>query len=198
MTVAVRCETRDGLPFVRALRSSARWLLAERGLEDWELSLVLTDDEQIRVLNRNFRRKDRATDVLSFPQLDAVAAARLRRRTPPKPPRTGAPKRPLEPAQKLLGDVVISVATARRQAQAADITPAQRIRTLLVHGCLHLLGYDHERSAAQARAMRAEERRLIAGLEAARPGLRKARRHAVPSGLVTNSAAGALALTTLS
>ena len=68
----------------------------------------------------------------------------------------------------LLGDVVISIDTARRQAHALGVATAVRIRTLLIHGLLHLLGYDHERSPAEARRMFARERELAARLAEAR------------------------------
>jgi ssRNA-specific RNase YbeY (16S rRNA maturation enzyme) len=79
-----------------------------------------------------------------------------------------APAYPLVPAPGTpLGDVVISVDTARRQARRLGLTPAARMRTLLVHGLLHLLGYDHERSPAEARRMFARERGLAAALRRA-------------------------------
>ena len=69
-----------------------------------------------------------------------------------------------------LGDVVISLDTARRQARRLGVAPAARLRTLLVHGLLHLLGYDHERSPAEARRMFARERELAAALRGAAGG----------------------------
>ncbi len=66
-----------------------------------------------------------------------------------------------------LGDVVISVDTAARQAARRRVTPAAEVRTLLIHGILHLLGYDHERSAAEARRMRRMEQRLAGALRSA-------------------------------
>jgi rRNA maturation RNase YbeY len=63
-----------------------------------------------------------------------------------------------------LGDIVISIDTALRQARQLHVTPDDRIRTLLIHGLLHLLGYDHERSASEARRMFARERELAAAL----------------------------------
>ncbi len=76
-----------------------------------------------------------------------------------------------------LGDVVISLDTARRQARRIGVAPAARLRTLLVHGLLHLLGYDHERSPAEARRMFARERELAAALRGA-PGGGRSRRQA--------------------
>jgi len=151
---------------------------------------MLVDDRRIRVLNRDFRGKDESTDVLSFPQFDEatydVASGRgraRRRRARPRPDEEAAQPRALRARVTacacicaragaagdsrpplLLGDVVISVDTARRQAHALGGATAVRIRTLLIHGLLHLLGYDHERSPAEARRMFAREREYAARL----------------------------------
>ena len=118
------------------------------GLPDCELSLTLTSDASIRRLNRDYRGKDRATDVLSFSQLEERGRARI------------DPRKVRNLEGMPLGDVVISIDTAQAQAHAYGIAPAQRLRTLLIHGFLHLLGYDHERSASEARKMFARERAL--------------------------------------
>jgi probable rRNA maturation factor len=150
-------------------------------LAHFELSVKLTGDSSVRELNRRFRGKDSATDVLSFPQIASAAdgngagkhrgiddfwvaiecaTARDGRRT-----RFAA----------LLGDVAISVETAERQAASLGIAPALRMRTLLIHGVLHLLGYDHEASRGAARRQFGRERELAAALagtgggEASRP-----------------------------
>ncbi len=139
----------------RALWAEAEALLALCGLERWELSLVITDDKTIRSLNRRFRKKDKPTDVLSFPQLEAselrAARARLRRNT--------FGKQANHPPY-LLGDIVISLDTARRQASRLQIALPLHMRKLLIHGFLHLLGYDHEKSLAEAQRMFARERVL--------------------------------------
>ncbi|HYL26848.1 MAG TPA: rRNA maturation RNase YbeY [Candidatus Nitrosotalea sp.] len=122
----------------RALVSTARRLLAAIDEPDAALSLSLVGDEAIRALNVEYRGKNAPTDVLSFPMDDSPAAAGM---------------------QRLLGDVVISVETARRQA-AAYRAPLQReIYRLLIHGLLHLKGHDHH-AVAERRAMKREERRL--------------------------------------
>jgi probable rRNA maturation factor len=126
------------------LRRSGRRLLDALDRGDAELSILLVSDRLIRRLNREWRGKDRPTDVLSFPQQEGNGAA---------PPR-------------LLGDVVISVATARRQAKERGESLGAEGERLLIHGVLHLLGYDHERSAAEARRMQRRERRLAHALEA--------------------------------
>lgn len=122
------------------------------GLAKCELSITLVSDETIRRLNRDYRKKDEPTDVLSFSQLEERGGL------PPDPR-----KAPNDPCIAL-GDVVISIDTALAQAREYGITPRQRLRTLLIHGFLHLLGYDHERSPAEARRMFARERELAAAI----------------------------------
>jgi probable rRNA maturation factor len=121
----------------RALVATAKRLLAAVGEDDSALSLTLVGDRAIRTLNREYRGKDRATDVLSF-SLEEPAR---------------------RPTECLLGDVVISVETARRQAEEYDATLQREIYRLLIHGLLHLMGHDHV-AAAERRVMQKEERRL--------------------------------------
>ena len=90
--------------------------------------MALVPDARVRALNRQYRRKDAPTDVLSFP---AFAPSVRRRGTPAA-------------ERGLLGDVVIAVGVARRQAREAGHSLQTEIRVLALHGLLHLLGYDHE------------------------------------------------------
>jgi len=122
----------------RLLRSRAVRLLRELGRSRSELSIALADDEDIAALNIQHRGKNAPTDVLSFSLLEGRHSDRR-----------GA----------LLGDVVIGVETAARQARAAHRSLDDEVARLLIHGALHLLGWDHEKSE-EARLMRAEERRL--------------------------------------
>lgn len=120
-----------------------------------ELSLTLVSDRQIRALNRDWRRKDKATDVLSFPSGD-LPIAPVAGGT-----RSGhAPSRFDVTGPRLLGDVVISVETARRVANAQGVALRSELNLYLAHGLLHLLGYDHLRPR-QRKAMAAEELRLL-------------------------------------
>jgi probable rRNA maturation factor len=143
MPVLVAMRGRRTPELARRLGRSARRLLAALRRADDELSLVLVSDRVMHELNRSWRGADRPTDVLAFAQADGVG---------------GAP-------DGLLGDVVISVDTARRQAVALGHSLVAESERLLVHGLLHLLGYDHERSAAEARRMRRRERALLRVLE---------------------------------
>jgi probable rRNA maturation factor len=131
---------RDGLPVAdrRLLRSRAVKLLRALGLARRELSIVLLDDRAIAALNARYRGQDRPTDVLSFSLLEGE-----------NPERSG----------NLLGDVIVGLETAARQARRAHRGLDQEIARLLIHGTLHLLGYDHQ-SDEEAREMRREERRL--------------------------------------
>ncbi len=160
MVVEVRCEVAGGHAHARALGADARRLMRLVALEGCELSLMLAGDGAVRALNRRFRGKDGPTDVLSFSQLEEARGAGRRGRLP----RGLRAATGTGPCARALGDVVISLDTARRQARAMKATLKSRLRTLLIHGFLHLLGYDHERSAAAARAMFAHERELAARL----------------------------------
>lgn len=119
-----------------------------------EVSVVLTDDAAQRALNREWRGKDAPTNVLSFPALEPAELA------------AGAAADPNRPA--LLGDVVLALETMQREAEAAGKTLADHAAHLLVHGVLHLLGYDHE-TEADAALMEPVETRILARLGVADP-----------------------------
>ena len=157
--VILKCEVPSARRYRRAVSADARALLKLLSLDHCELSLMLTGDSRIRELNRAFRGKDRSTDVLSFPQLDSCAEARPQHATAHD-----------ETIPAALGDVVISMDTALRQAERLGVTPESRLRSLLIHGVLHLLGYDHEKSRAEARRMFARERELAAILTSGEKG----------------------------
>ena len=138
MGVVTTARGRPAAAFAARLGRSARRLLRELRLAHAELSLVVVSDRTMRALNRRYRGVDRPTDVLSFSQ----------REGPGRPP------------DGLLGDVVISLDTARRQAAARGERMEREGERLLIHGLLHLLGYDHERSAAEAHRMARRARTL--------------------------------------
>jgi probable rRNA maturation factor len=112
------------------------------------VSILLVGDRAMRTLNRTWRGKDQTTDVLSFPFRDC-GTSRL-----PKKSAAGAPP-------ELLGDIVVSLPVARRQAKEAGHGLACELDQLLVHGLVHLLGYDHEKGAGEARRMRRKEQLLL-------------------------------------
>lgn len=109
------------------------------GCHDKELSVLFTDDEHMAQLNLRYRGKSGPTNVLAFPMAD-------------------------EPGENIpspmLGDVVISLDTAFRESRDLEERPGETINRLLIHGILHLLGFDHERSEAETRRMEEEETRI--------------------------------------
>jgi probable rRNA maturation factor len=149
VTVALRVACAPARGYARALRADGDRLLSALGLRRTELSVLMVDDPTIQGLNREFRGKDSPTDVLSFSQIEEIGADSSQLDQLVNLPGT------------ILGDVVISIDTALRQASQYGVTPAERLRTLLIHGTLHLIGYDHERSRLDARRMFARERELL-------------------------------------
>lgn len=129
-------------------------MIEHLGLQGIELSVALVDDAAIHELNRTYRHKDKPTDVLSFP---------LHER-----PRGWKPKGACGtqigagfPFDGPIGDVILSIETARRQAEGAGRPLLDELTMLLAHGLLHLLGYDH-RTDAEDREMTARTRELEA------------------------------------
>jgi probable rRNA maturation factor len=121
-------------------------------LGDSELSIVLGDDAVLQELNRRWRDKDSPTNVLSFPAQDFAAAL------PATPPGEALP----------LGDVVLAYETISREAAEQGKTFADHLAHLVVHGVLHLVGFDHE-AAAEAERMEALERIVLSGIGIADP-----------------------------
>ncbi len=142
------CEEEEALVALMTQRGAA--LMSASGMDQRELSIVLTDDATIQSYNATWRGEDKATDVLSFPMDDGEGV----------PPGGGGP----------LGDVVLSLDTATRQAAEHGHSLDDELTFLLVHGFCHLLGHDHAESE-EAAEMRAEEERLLAQVapEVARP-----------------------------
>src|SRR5687767_4975473 len=128
MSIQIRSHRRSPtIPTSRLLRT-ARTILGGLGSPDADLSIVLVGDDEIRALNRDWRGKDKATDVLSFSQVEGEG-----------------------PAGDVLGDVVISLENSARQAAERGVTLVVEVERLLVHGVLHLLGHDHVHGGLQAR-----------------------------------------------
>lgn len=109
-------------------------------LEKTELSILITNDAKIQELNYNYREQDKPTDVLSFPQGEEAID---------------------EKGNRLLGDVVLSAETAKRQAEEHHLTLDQELMLLIIHGVLHLLGYDHEQSRKDATIMKKKTKTLF-------------------------------------
>ena len=128
-------------PSRNALKAALGALTRELGVGDKQLTVVLVDDAEIHALNREHLGVDRPTDVLSFPLFELGDE--------------GFPDVPH------LGDVVISLDTAARQADAAGRSLETEVATLAAHGLTHLLGYDHSTEAEWA-TFRANQTRIVA------------------------------------
>ena len=124
----------------RLVRKAARAALGAKVLS---LTDALSDDRRVRVLNKRDRKKDKPTNVLSYPSGETA----------------------------FLGDIVLARQTVWREAREQKKTPADHLTHLVVHGTLHLLGYDHETSNADAERMEALERRILKRLGIADPYL---------------------------
>ncbi|MFP4256773.1 MAG: rRNA maturation RNase YbeY [Desulfobacterales bacterium] len=122
------------------IRAAAATLLEALEKTEAELSLLITDDPQIAEINQTYLNRQGPTNVIAFPMGDPGFAG-------------------IYP--ELLGDVVISVETAQREASDAGYSMEERFTELLVHGILHLLGYDHETNEEDARQMAEKSRELI-------------------------------------
>jgi probable rRNA maturation factor len=135
-------------------------MLAALGLADAELSVALVDDAAIHALNRDYRGKDRPTDVLAFAMEEGE----------PMPAPGGGGRGGRRAAPRVLGDVIVSIDTAGKQARKRRRPLLAEVTMLLAHGLLHLLGYDHE-TDEEEREMKAKTAELE-GAAAARARVR--------------------------
>lgn len=138
MPVIFRCRIRRTSVHERSLVRLAQRILTASGDSEAELGLEIVGNSRIRRLNHQYRQQDRPTDVLAFPLREAGG------------PRTA-----------LLGDVVISFPKAAAQASQYGHSIEEELIRLLIHGILHLQGYDHERGESEARRMRRREREIL-------------------------------------
>lgn len=122
------------------------------GIAAAEVNVCFVSDRAMRNLNRRFRHKDRSTDVLSFP---------AKERETPLPADESAPIRAHAAAGGFLGDVAISPATARRNARRVARSLEDELRALILHGVLHLLGYDHETDRGEMNRLEGRLRRRL-------------------------------------
>ena len=120
--IQIRWEKRPSQPAAETLRRVICRCLEELGQLDSEVHVLITGDERIRDLNHRYRDREGATDVLSFPDGEVLPSGRV-----------------------LQGEIVISLDTARRQAEALHHGELRELSELVLHGVLHLVGYDHER-----------------------------------------------------
>jgi probable rRNA maturation factor len=124
----------------KPLKIKAQAILDALGSPDGELSILLLDDPQIAVLNKDYLQREGPTNVIAFPMREGAFA---------------------EINPNLLGDVVISLETAAKEGLAAGVSMEDRLGELMIHGILHLFGYDHEISETEAGRMEAKSRELL-------------------------------------
>lgn len=125
------------------IRKTAQALLNALGRPDGELSILLTDDLQIAEINQQYLNRSGPTNVISFSMIEGEFSS-------------------INPDADILGDVVISLETAAREAADAGMHMEERFVQLLIHGILHIFGYDHERPEADAELMEQKGSELMA------------------------------------
>lgn len=106
------------------------------GLENRDLSILFTDNEEIRKINRTYFNKDRPTNVISFSYADGFPC-------------------------EVVGDLVISLERAREESETSGVPFYERVFSLIIHGLLHVQGFDHEKGEREARRMRYREKKLL-------------------------------------
>ena len=139
MTVLI--ETRKKIKGLRKgeVQKTATRILELLNCSEAELSILLVDDKEIQIINRDYRKIDSATDVIAFAMREGEFG---------------------DINDDMLGDVVISVETARRQAEETGREVWNEVRFLLIHGILHLLGYDHVNDDAERKRMEKKEQEI--------------------------------------
>jgi probable rRNA maturation factor len=134
----------------RRLKKAAEAILRGLGFTDTELSIVIVNDEEMARLNMQYRHVDTATDVLAFPMLEGEFG---------------------DVVPELLGDIVISAPTAQVMSQRFHCPLSTVLDLLLVHGVLHLIGYDHEHTPEDSRRMEGKSVELLRMLGHSRESL---------------------------
>ena len=133
--VHFRWQRRPAQPAADALRRMVISALDRLEAADSEVHVLITGDSEIRELNRHYRRIDRSTDVLSFPDGERLPSGR-----------------------RLLGQIVVSLDSARRQALELGHSELRELKELVLHGTLHLLGHDHSENDGEMNALEIELR----------------------------------------
>jgi rRNA maturation RNase YbeY len=137
MAVLIRGSRKMFAPDRRRVRKLTEDLLIYLNLESRDLSILFTDNKQIRKINRTYLNRDRPTNVMSFSYLDGLPC-------------------------EVSGDLVISLERAREESETAGVPFYHRVFSLIIHGLLHVQGFDHERGEREARRMRHREKKLLA------------------------------------
>lgn len=136
--VHIRWERRPSLPAADALRRVITGTLERVGRGDCEVHVLISGDARLRDLNRSYRDIDRPTDVLSFPDGDVLPSGLT-----------------------LLGEIAVSLDTARRQARELGHDEVRELTELVLHGVLHLIGYDHENDRGRMNRLEIELREEV-------------------------------------
>ncbi len=136
--VHIRWDRKPLQPTAEAMRRVVGLTLGSLGVSDADVSLLIAGDDCIRELNRSYRGNDRATDVLSFPDGDELPDGR-----------------------RLLGEIVVSLDTARAQAERLGHSELRELEELVLHGVLHLLGHDHEHDGGEMDRLELKLRREL-------------------------------------
>lgn len=145
MTIHLENRQKNQKIVTADLKRVARKILSVLGCPEAELSILIVDDEAIREINREYLQRDRPTNVISFAMQEGEGGGIQ---------------------SQVLGDVVISADTASRDAAEAALSFESELYFLLLHGILHLCGYDHERGTEEeARRMEAREREIFSLLQ---------------------------------
>lgn len=145
MPVFITNEIAEPCPIsISSIQKTAERLLYLTDKQGHELSILLVNDARITQLNKDYRKKNKPTNVLAFAMQEGTE---------------------IDAGQHLLGDIIISADTAAREAKRDKTTTYQRMKILIIHGFLHLLGYDHERSEKDAILMEKEEKILLTKLK---------------------------------
>lgn len=135
MTINITNSQKIAKVDIRKIKQAASNALIKVGEQQAELSIDIVDDNRIRYLNQRYRHLDRATDVLAFSMREGQA---------------------LKGAEGMLGDIVISAETARRQARRYKKTIDEEVNLYIVHGILHLAGYNDNTARARRKMERME------------------------------------------
>ena len=166
MTIDISYEAEEKLhiPYRRIIENVVRGCLSmEQCPYEAEVSVTVTDGEAIRVLNRDYRDKDSATDVLSFPMVDFPSPGAYDEACTDEcfNPETG---------ELVLGDIVLNVERVKSQAVEYGHTQTRELAFLVAHSMLHLLGYDHEESG-EREEMEARQREILDSIGYRRQGI---------------------------
>jgi probable rRNA maturation factor len=158
MTALIRDSQRSLKTDKRRIRKITQSLLTYLRQQDRDVSILFVSNRQIQKMNREFFGKDRPTNVISFSYL-----AEETLENPSSAVNTSAGHTPYTPdfPCEMIGDIVISLERAREEADAANVPFHERIFALIIHGLLHIVGYEHENGGSESRRMRYREKKLL-------------------------------------